>query len=431
MEDLLAVVTMVTMLYVVTDRLFGALGRRSQKIGIWAGLAASCALAVIRSYTSLVTKTASEWAFYGFLGTTFFGLLFLIFMLVRTRFFSHLAQGEKKGTLDILCCVSGGALSGFVIYNRCRSVLRYPFIFETTGKGFFSGEYFLRFAGWAAALLLLLLYACLLAKCLRGYRKLHLPYAATMIGVLLMVIRNAGRSVGTWASPRGLPKWMGFPVKYSAKLHRSWAVPFYQFAENGNFLLTMILVGLAVLLMAALFIQNTRIVDPYDNPAQKRKLRARARGYRRRTAGVVVCAALAVVSMTAVKAYASQVPPPPTQGEYTVEDGKLYISVEDVNDGSLHSFKYGNVRWIVIKKPNGNSYGVGLDACDVCGVDKESTYFQRGTQVVCRRCDVVMNVNTIGIYGGCNPVPLDYALSEGRLVFSLADIEAAESRFAK
>lgn len=432
MEDLLALTTLMTMLYVIQDRLFGAAGRRSQKIGIWAGLAASAVFALIRSFSSLLTRTASEWAFYDYLGIVIFGLAYLIALLIRTHFGTRLAEySGKKRRGDEICCVLGACLGAFFLFNRCRTVMRYPFIFETVGKGVFSAEFFLRLGGWAAALVLLLLYACLLGKCLRGFRKLTLPWAGLVTGVALSVIRNAGRCVGIWAQPRGLPGWMGFPIKYSAKAHRSWAVPFYQFTENSSLLLTLILSGIALALMIVLFIHHTRIWDPYDNPAQKRKLRSRARGYRRRAVGVAVCLTLAVLCLTAVKTWANQVPPPPVQGEYTVEDGKIYVPIEDVNDGELHSFKYGSVRWIVIRKPNSASYGVGLDACDVCGVDKESTYYQRGGQVVCRRCDVVMNINTIGILGGCNPVPLSYSLEEGRMVFSLEDITAAESRFAK
>ena len=62
------------------------------------------------------------------------------------------------------------------------------------------------------------------------------------------------------------------------------------------------------------------------------------------------------------------------------------------------------VRFIVVKKPKGGSYGIGLDACDICGL---AGYYERNDEVVCKRCDVVMNKSTIGFKGGCNPVPLN------------------------
>ena len=65
--------------------------------------------------------------------------------------------------------------------------------------------------------------------------------------------------------------------------------------------------------------------------------------------------------------------------------------------------------------------------CDICG---ETGYYERGEgQVVCKLCDVVMNVNTIGFKGGCNPIPISYEVADGNLVFALADIIAGEREF--
>ena len=70
--------------------------------------------------------------------------------------------------------------------------------------------------------------------------------------------------------------------------------------------------------------------------------------------------------------------------------------------------------------------GVGFDACEVCG---NAGYYERGSQVVCKRCDVVMNINTIGFKGGCNPIPLAYEVGDGNLVFRLEDLLAGEKEF--
>ena len=105
----------------------------------------------------------------------------------------------------------------------------------------------------------------------------------------------------------------------------------------------------------------------------------------------------------------------------------MYISLDQVADGHLHRFTYETeagfttstgyetqggigVRVIVIKKPNSNAYGVGLDACDICGT---TGYYERDGQVVCSKCDVVMNINTIGFKGGCNPLVIDYKIADG------------------
>ena len=116
---------------------------------------------------------------------------------------------------------------------------------------------------------------------------------------------------------------------------------------------------------------------------------------------------------------------------YTVDGDRILISTEAVNDGHLHRFEYTTernvtIRWIVVKKPNSATYGVGFDACEVCG---NAGYYERGSQVVCKRCDVVMNINTIGFKGGCNPIPLAYEVGDGNLVFRLEDLLSGEKEF--
>ena len=84
------------------------------------------------------------------------------------------------------------------------------------------------------------------------------------------------------------------------------------------------------------------------------------------------------------------------------------------------------IRFIVIKKPNSSSYGVGLDACDICG---EAGYFEREGQIVCKRCDVVMNINTIGFKGGCNPIVIDYEVKDGQIIVPIEGLVLHERKF--
>ena len=81
------------------------------------------------------------------------------------------------------------------------------------------------------------------------------------------------------------------------------------------------------------------------------------------------------------------------------------------------------VRVIAIKKPGANAYGVGLDACDICGT---TGYYERDGQVVCSKCDVVMNINTIGFKGGCNPIVIDYEMKDGYILIPVEALAAYE-----
>ena len=76
-----------------------------------------------------------------------------------------------------------------------------------------------------------------------------------------------------------------------------------------------------------------------------------------------------------------------------------------INDGHLHRFQYkakdGTVMRFIIIKKNGGAYGVGLDACDNCG---DAGYYEKDGKIICKKCDVAINLATIGFKGGCNPV---------------------------
>jgi uncharacterized membrane protein len=108
----------------------------------------------------------------------------------------------------------------------------------------------------------------------------------------------------------------------------------------------------------------------------------------------------------------------------TVNGDRVEVALELVSDGHLHRFAYlarsgTEVRFIVIQK-NASAFGTGLDACEICG---PSGYFERDGKVVCRECDVIMNTQTIGFPGGCNPIPIQYELAAGKLLFQVAELE--------
>ncbi|MDR1311085.1 MAG: DUF2318 domain-containing protein [Burkholderiaceae bacterium] len=166
------------------------------------------------------------------------------------------------------------------------------------------------------------------------------------------------------------------------------------------------------------------------NPAEVRKYRAAAR---RKVAWGVLALCLTVLVtliLTLGKRWHEQpvVLSPPTA--VLPQEGQILVPVATVNDGHLHRFVYTAkdgtpVRFIIIRK-NDSAYGVGLDACDVCG---PSGYYERDGKVVCILCDVVINLSTIGLKGGCNPVPLAHALQSASLVIQQADLEKEAHRF--
>ena len=192
----------------------------------------------------------------------------------------------------------------------------------------------------------------------------------------------------------------------------------------------MILAALAGLFLLA---ATQKSKETYENAAQHRKIRARKRSVRRWVTALIVCIALSLANVTAVKAYANRPVELSAIEECEQRGDELYIPFEQVEDGNLHRFAYTTdngvaVRFIVIKKPSSSAYGIGLDACDICG---ETGYYQRGSQVVCNRCDVVMNINTIGFKGGCNPKVIDYRIENGYIIVPTYTLIEHESDFKK
>ncbi|MDR2051570.1 MAG: DUF2318 domain-containing protein [Deltaproteobacteria bacterium] len=202
------------------------------------------------------------------------------------------------------------------------------------------------------------------------------------------------------------------------------------FCSNNKDLPNFVLLGLAALAALSLGWKSRFPSLAGENPAQIRKARSRARGFVRWSVLSLALAFSGFMVLTAGAHFNTRevVLSPPV--EMPAADGLILLPLTLVGDGSLHRFVHKsergiNVRYIVIKK-SATAYGVGLDACDVCG---PSGYYERKGQVICYLCDVVMNKSTIGFAGGCNPVPLKFTLHEGNIVIKISDLEAEAHRF--
>ncbi|MBR1657113.1 MAG: DUF2318 domain-containing protein [Synergistaceae bacterium] len=190
--------------------------------------------------------------------------------------------------------------------------------------------------------------------------------------------------------------------------------------------------GLALAMLAFVIYTHLKPERTFPNKALLRKEKARLRDCRRWSWSLCVWGAMAVFIVIVLHYYDTK-PPAEVQPEpYELNDGVISVELAKVSDGHLHKFSYVtpngfDVRFLIVKKPAGTAYGVGLDACDICGI---AGYYERGNdEVVCRRCDVVMNKNTIGFKGGCNPVPFEYEVRAGKIFIDVKELEKHERRF--
>ncbi|MDO4913743.1 MAG: Fe-S-containing protein [Bifidobacteriaceae bacterium] len=167
-----------------------------------------------------------------------------------------------------------------------------------------------------------------------------------------------------------------------------------------------------------------------ENFAQTRAIRARKhRAVTRCVAAIVafICLTLALsVGVAATKTEIVLSDPEP----YSLKNGVATIKLSQVDDGHLHRFEYKAkdgtmMRFIIIKK-QGGAYGVGLDACENCG---DAGYYEKDGKIICKKCDVAINLATIGFKGGCNPVPVNYEMSTKAITIAASDLDALSAHF--
>jgi uncharacterized membrane protein len=311
---------------------------------------------------------------------------------------------------------AGAALTALLLFYALPTLFLYPREFVAPGESPFSTDVLFKLLGYGAGLLVVILSALALYEAGKTLPPrpvgilLSLSLGVNMVNQLAVIVQFllARRFIRL---PRPVFRIMVGLINYNA-------------------IFLYALMGISIILPILLFIQSLRIREPYRNPAELRKLRAVKRDQRRWSGVILSAYVLSILSLTVVKSYAER-PPVLTAAEpMTIRGGEIIIPIEKIEDGHLHRYNYAAeeniaMRFIVIRK-NEAAYGVGLDACDICG---PTGYYERKDGVVCRLCDVVMNISTIGFKGGCNPVPLAYTMREGNMVIQTADLETERHRF--
>lgn len=167
-----------------------------------------------------------------------------------------------------------------------------------------------------------------------------------------------------------------------------------------------------------------------ENPAQIRAKRAFKRKSRRSALAALLAAIVVILTLT-VGVSVMNIKPTLTPPEpYELHDGVATINFVQISDGHLHRFQYkakdGTVMRFIIIKKNGGAYGVGLDACENCG---DAGYYEKDGKIICRKCDVAINLATIGFKGGCNPIPFPYKAGGGKITIHTADLDVLSSHF--
>jgi uncharacterized membrane protein len=342
-----------------------------------------------------------------------FAILFILsqWHVLRPRFLKKYPPLEKAFP-DYIKALLLGLLSLYAL----PTIFLYPSEFVLAGQSALTTDFLFKLIGYLAGLAGVVIISLALYK-----TAVSLPPSPVRIILTAALVINMGNQAAAIVqfllARRIIPmiRWL-------------FRLIIVVFNYNAVFLYSLMALGL--LPPAILLISTLRSRDVWKNPAEHRKIRAARRINRRWCFTVALGFALSVFSLTFVKASLERGVELSPAEPMTIAGAEILIPIERIEDGHLHRFNYRaadniEMRFIVIKK-NAAAYGVGLDACDICG---PTGYYERKDEVICRLCDVVMNISTIGFRGGCNPVPLAYTLRGGNMVIAAEDLEKERNRF--
>ncbi|MDR2355629.1 MAG: Fe-S-containing protein [Clostridiales Family XIII bacterium] len=406
-EHSLSTAILVALLFMIAYGNGTGLSRRAMSAAMAVGAGAAAILSWLIHTTVWINR---EFLSIGILSVAI--VAGLVFIPLSFGVFRKRAPRAHEAVLDAslsLLCVA-------LLVYCLPTVILYPTEFLLAGESVFSTDFLFKAVGYLAGLLIVFLAALALFRTRNGIpgRLLRILLAVCLainIADQFSVIVQFLLARRIIPMSKGIFAFVKITVNYD-----NWFL----------YLILLITLPLPFLLWAI----NLRPRGSWENPAQHRKLKSTARGIRRYSALILACYVLSVLSLTVVKAYDErEVTLSPAEPMNIVGD-RILIPTERIDDGHLHRFAYistegTEVRFIVIKK-NESAWGVGLDACDICGA---TGYYERDDEVICKLCDVVMNKSTIGFKGGCNPVPLAYEIADGSMVVQVRDLENEQKRF--
>jgi len=190
---------------------------------------------------------------------------------------------------------------------------------------------------------------------------------------------------------------------------------------------------ITILVLAALMVLfEMKSRQPMEMPpagAARRKALWTARREKLWMVSVYVCSFIFIVMVTAGFIYEKSASALSPATEVTFVNGKVSIPLKTVYDGDLHRFAATEngleVRFFLYQKPDGKIATV-FDACEICG---PVGFYKSSQGVVCKNCAAPINPQSVGMPGGCNPIPLKAQVTDDAVIISEADVAAGSHYF--
>ena len=187
---------------------------------------------------------------------------------------------------------------------------------------------------------------------------------------------------------------------------------------------------LALAALMVLFEMKRR--QPVEVPSSRAEHRKQIWSARRERLWMIALYASSFVFITLVTAefiYAKSVSVLSPATEVTFVEGQVTIPKKTIYDGDLHRFEAEEngvaVRFWLYQKPDGRIASV-LDACEICGA---VGFYKSAHGVVCKNCAAPINPQSVGMAGGCNPIPLKAKETDDSIIISETDVVAGSRYF--
>ncbi|MBR1529823.1 MAG: DUF2318 domain-containing protein [Oscillospiraceae bacterium] len=413
-EALLSMALLTGMLYEYLKYCFHKTGRIFALIGLIGGLLGAGTVTYLKNGTKLLTSAKwNEIILILFFITLCALVLFWIFSALRKliRPVSDLAN-------SFLLCV----IMMITLTYALPNVIIYPYSILLVEKSVLSTAFIFKVIGILFGLILVFL-----AGLSAGKGLIRLSSSQMMLVLSLALGVNGIRQISMCLRIMLTKKMI-----QNHKLFGDFSLfKIAAFSSNHDNWFIFGIMIVTILIPVLIWIKSAHVNEPYKTPAEKRKILKKWLINKRWAGLACTCLVLSLLNLTELKVIANREIELSPVEDAPVVNGNVEVSFEQVEDGHLHRFAYTTendvaIRFIVIKKPNSSSYGIGLDACDICG---ETGYYEKDGQVVCNLCDVVMNINTIGFKGGCNPIVIPYSIENGKILVPVDGLAEFEKEF--
>ena len=288
-------------------------------------------------------------------------------------------------------------------------------IWVEPGAPIFTSDMLLRALGFALGLTMSIIVAAIFRTMRSTAVRLSFTIAVLAVMAILFVQHLTGLMQILQAR--------GFPIGHTGFVALAWSI-------NHNSWMIMAQAFVFLIPAVASVVAGFRMPLTGANEAIGRQHKA----FRRRAVAAAVWSLVAMIGVTltltvGVAATQQTITLSPPEA-YSLKDGVATIPFTQVQDGHLHRFEYkakdGTVMRFIIIKKNGGAYGIGLDACENCG---DAGYYEKDGKIICKKCEVAINLATIGFKGGCNPIPFNYKIGNGEITIQTADLDALSAHF--